>query len=100
MVDGRLEIPLESNGCAGTTNEVRYLEHVQAIVSLSALRRGDIDIALISPGGTRSTLLGRRTRDMSAEGFSNWAFMTTHSWGEAADGLWRLEIRNGASVCE
>ena len=30
---------------------IRYLEHVQAIVSLLALRRGDIDIALISPGG-------------------------------------------------
>lgn len=100
VVDGRIEVPLESNGCLDTPSEVRFIEHVQATISLSASRRGDIEIFLVSPGGTRSTLLGRRPRDMSPEGFNNWAFMTTHCWGERANGLWRLEVRNSANVCK
>lgn len=98
VVDGRIEVPLESNGCLDTPSEVRFIEHVQATISLSASRRGDIEIFLVSPGGTRSTLLGRRPRDMSPEGFNNWAFMTTHCWGERASGLWRLEVRNSANI--
>ena len=91
---------LDSDGCRGTYNRVTYLEHVQAVITLSASNRGEIEVFLTSPLGTRSTLLARRLRDTSTEGFSNWAFMTTHCWGETASGTWRLEVRNGASVCK
>lgn len=99
-INGNVEVALESDGCRGTHNRVTYLEHVQAIITLTASRRGEIEVFLTSPQGTRSTLLARRVRDTSSEGFNNWAFMTTHSWGETAVGTWRLEVRNGASVCE
>ncbi|XP_023604645.1 proprotein convertase subtilisin/kexin type 6-like [Myotis lucifugus] len=35
-----------------------------------------------------------RLLDHSNEGFSNWEFMTVHSWGEKAEGEWTLEIQD------
>ena len=100
-VNSHIEMSLMSDGCRPHhQNRVVYLEHVQAVVTLSASRRGEVEIFLTSPRGTRSTLLAKRVRDMSPEGFNAWAFMTTHCWGEPADGLWKLEVYNGASVCK
>ena len=79
---------------------MRYVEHVQAIITLASTRRGELEIYLTSPMGTRSTLLARRLRDTSTEGFTNWAFMTTHCWGESSVGVWTLEIVNGMSSCK
>ncbi|CAI4227597.1 unnamed protein product [Auanema sp. JU1783] len=91
----RLQLQLYTDGClADPGHHVVYLEHVQAIISLKAPKRGDIKIYLTSPLGTRSTLLTKRSRDASRAGFVEWAFMTTHSWGETATGLWTLEIDN------
>lgn len=39
---------------------VNYLEHVQAKITLTTQRRGDIQIILTSPAGTRVTLLTER----------------------------------------
>ncbi|KAL3074976.1 hypothetical protein niasHS_014421 [Heterodera schachtii] len=91
----RLHLQVYTDGCADRREQqVKYLEHVQAIVTLSAPRRGDIQIYLTSPRGTRSTLLAKRQRDTSRTGFKEWAFMTTHNWGESAYGTWSLEIDN------
>ncbi|RWS09190.1 Furin-like protease 1: isoforms 1/1-X/2 [Dinothrombium tinctorium] len=75
-------------------DNVRFLEHVQAKVTLSATRRGDIHIYLTSPAGTRSTLLAQRPMDTSRSGFQNWPFMSVHTWGEDPDGEWKLEVHN------
>ncbi|KAK7481352.1 hypothetical protein BaRGS_00027432 [Batillaria attramentaria] len=98
--NGKIIVPLYTDGCEGTVNHVKYLEHVQARITMTSTRRGEIQIFLTSPSLTRSTLLAKRTRDTSREGFNNWAFMTTHNWGEPAKGQWALEIENGASSCE
>ncbi|XP_048828379.1 furin-like [Brienomyrus brachyistius] len=84
------------DACAGRSNFVSSLEHVQARLTLSYSRRGNLAIHLISPGGTRSTLLASRPHDYSSEGFNDWAFMTTHSWDEDPNGEWTLEIENVA----
>ncbi|XP_066953849.1 furin-like protease 1 [Macrobrachium rosenbergii] len=73
---------------------VSYLEHVQAKVSLTADRRGDIEIYLSSPAGTKSTLLAQRPHDSSRSGFHSWPFLTVHMWGERPEGKWKLEIHN------
>ncbi|KTG43794.1 hypothetical protein cypCar_00028639, partial [Cyprinus carpio] len=39
-----------------------------------------------------------RPQDNSAEGFNDWAFMTTHSWDEDPRGEWTLEIENVAGL--
>uniref|UniRef100_A0A914XFY2 P/Homo B domain-containing protein n=1 Tax=Plectus sambesii TaxID=2011161 RepID=A0A914XFY2_9BILA len=91
----RLQLQLYSDGCAkDDERKVVYLEHVQALITLTAPKRGDIQIYLTSPSGTRSTLLAKRARDTSRTGFREWAFMTTHNWGESGAGLWTLEIDN------
>ena len=43
---------VESDGCAGTENEVNYLEHVQAYVTLRSTYRGCVTIYLTSPMNT------------------------------------------------
>ena len=39
--------------CAGTGDEIQYLEHVQAVVTLKYAPRGDLHLNLVSPSGTR-----------------------------------------------
>ncbi|XP_030620621.1 furin (paired basic amino acid cleaving enzyme) b [Chanos chanos] len=86
--------------CWGQPDYVSSLEHVQARLTLSYNHRGNLAIHLISPLGTRSTLLAPRPQDSSSEGFNDWAFMTTHSWDEDPRGEWTLEIENVAGVSD
>ncbi|TKR94182.1 hypothetical protein L596_008501 [Steinernema carpocapsae] len=91
----RLELQLYVDGCAGSEDDhILYVEHVQAIVTLTAPKRGDIQIYLSSPAETKSTLLAKRARDTSRTGFRDWAFTSVHSWGEEARGLWTLVVDN------
>jgi proprotein convertase subtilisin/kexin type 2 len=91
---GNLMMELETDGCIGSDTEVNYLEHVQAVISLNSTRRGDVTMYMVSPSGTRSMILTRRPKDDDAkDGFTNWPFMTTHTWGENPTGKWRLIVR-------
>lgn len=96
------------------SHEVNYIEQVQAFVTLSTDRRGEIEIYLHSPSNTRSQLLPvrtreclvlktkipcritfqRRERDQSSKGFQDWPFLTVQLWGEIPHGQWKLEIVN------
>ncbi|KAK2575143.1 hypothetical protein KPH14_008860 [Odynerus spinipes] len=86
----QLNLELHVKECSG----VNFLEHVQAKVSLMASRRGDLQIQLTSPQGTKSTLLAKRPHDVSKAGFNQWPFMSVHTWGERPHGTWKLEIHN------
>ncbi|CAK9811856.1 Furin-like protease 1, isoform 1-CRR [Anthophora quadrimaculata] len=86
----QLSLELHVKECSG----VNFLEHVQAKVSLLASRRGDLQIQLTSPQGTKSTLLAKRPHDVSKAGFNQWPFMSVHTWGERPHGTWKLEIHN------
>ncbi|CAL8111481.1 unnamed protein product [Orchesella dallaii] len=91
---GTLVLTLDTKACQGTDTEVNYLEHVQAVVTLNSTRRGDTNIYLTSPMGTRSMILSRRPNDDDRhDGFVKWPFMTTHTWGEYPKGTWTLEVR-------
>lgn len=89
--NSRVEVTVQTDGCG----KVNYLEHVQAIVQLSASIRGEISIKLRSPSGTESVLLAKRHKDNSNKGFKKWAFMTTHCWGELSHGSWTLTVSSG-----
>ncbi|XP_004635662.1 neuroendocrine convertase 2 [Octodon degus] len=90
---GKLVLTLTTSACEGKENFVRYLEHVQAVITVNATRRGDLNINMTSPMGTKSILLSRRPRDDDSKvGFDKWPFMTTHTWGEDARGTWTLEL--------
>uniref|UniRef100_A0A667YLG5 Furin (paired basic amino acid cleaving enzyme) a n=1 Tax=Myripristis murdjan TaxID=586833 RepID=A0A667YLG5_9TELE len=99
-IGSHLVINKSADACIGTANHVSTLEHVQAQLTLSYNRRGNLAIHLISPMGTRSTLLAPRPHDYSSEGFNDWAFMTTHSWDENPSGTWILEIENVAGASD
>ncbi|XP_043980666.1 furin (paired basic amino acid cleaving enzyme) b [Gambusia affinis] len=96
-IGNKLVFSKSVDACWGRPEYVRSLEHAQARLTLSHNQRGKLAIHLISPLGTRSTLLFPRPNDYSSEGFSDWAFMTTHSWDEDPQGEWTLEIENVAS---
>ncbi|XP_039635568.1 proprotein convertase subtilisin/kexin type 5 [Perca fluviatilis] len=88
----------ESTGCSSKPqHRVVYVEHVIVRVTITHSRRGDLSITLMSPSGTVSQLLANRPFDSSTEGFQNWDFMTTHSWGEQAAGEWTLKIQDISS---
>uniref|UniRef100_G1K8P0 Neuroendocrine convertase 2 n=1 Tax=Anolis carolinensis TaxID=28377 RepID=G1K8P0_ANOCA len=90
---GKLVLTLTTDACEGKENFVRYLEHVQAVITVNSTRRGDLNINMTSPMGTKSILLSRRPRDDDSKvGFDKWPFMTTHSWGEDPRGTWVLEV--------
>jgi len=92
--DGIVILEIDTDACVGTPTEVNYIEHVQAIVSLNSSRRGDTTMYLVSPAGTRTMILSRRPKDDdSRDGYTNWPFMTTHTWGENPRGKWRLFVR-------
>uniref|UniRef100_A0A8P4GGC4 P/Homo B domain-containing protein n=1 Tax=Dicentrarchus labrax TaxID=13489 RepID=A0A8P4GGC4_DICLA len=89
---------ITTTGCSEDPEQhVDYLEHVVVKVLVVHPRRGDLEINLISPSGTRSQLLAKRLFDSSNEGFRNWEFMTVHFWGERAEGTWTLEIIDSPS---
>ncbi|XP_050295160.1 neuroendocrine convertase 2 [Anthonomus grandis grandis] len=91
---GSLMLKINTNACKGDSTEVRYLEHVQAVISLNSTRRGDVELFLTSPMGTRSMILSRRQNDDDdRDGFSKWPFMTTHTWVEYPQGTWILEVK-------
>merc|ERR1712223_841582 len=92
--DKSLFLTLETSACAGTETEVNYLEHVQAVISLNTSRRGDVELYLRSPMGTRSMILSNRPHDDDGrDGFTKWPFMTSHTWAEYPIGKWTLEVR-------
>lgn len=92
--DKSLFLTLETTACSGTETEVNYLEHVQAVITLNTTRRGDVELFMRSPMGTRSMILSTRPNDDDArDGFTKWPFMTTHTWAEYPRGKWSLEVR-------
>lgn len=57
----RLNSSITTSGCSGDPQQhVQHLEHVVVKVLLLHPRRGDLEMELISPAGTRSQLLARR----------------------------------------
>ena len=88
-----LFMTIDTTACIGTETEINYLEHVQALVTVNATRRGDLELFLRSPMGTRSMILSTRPNDDdSRDGFTKWPFMTTHTWAEYPRGKWTLEV--------
>ncbi|XP_043910766.1 proprotein convertase subtilisin/kexin type 4 [Protopterus annectens] len=94
QITSELIVRKNISACAGSSSFIRSLEHVQANISLSYTRRGDLEIYLTSPSGTKSVLVGVRPFDASSEGYNKWEFMSSHFWDEDPQGVWMLEIKN------
>ncbi|CAL4222814.1 unnamed protein product, partial [Meganyctiphanes norvegica] len=97
---GSIVIELESDGCIDQNEEVGWLEHVEVIFTANYTNRGALTVNLTSPMGTTTQILTARPRDNSTEGFSSWAFMSVHTWGEGPQGTWILNIQDKTSGSE
>eukprot|EP00123_Amoebidium_parasiticum_P007437 comp18124_c1_seq1/m.18813 comp18124_c1_seq1/g.18813 ORF comp18124_c1_seq1/g.18813 comp18124_c1_seq1/m.18813 type:complete len:698 (-) comp18124_c1_seq1:43-2136(-) len=73
-------------------NTVARIEHVTVRATIDHQQRGDLELTLISPGGTSVQLLTARPRDDSTKGFVDWTFSTIHLWGENPIGEWTLVV--------
>ncbi|XP_010900887.3 proprotein convertase subtilisin/kexin type 4 isoform X2 [Esox lucius] len=78
--------------CYGNRSWIRSLEHIQADLTLTCSGR-DLSITLVSPK-TISSLLRKRPYDETSAGLSDWAFMSTHCWGEGPSGFWVIQMEN------
>lgn len=69
------------------------VEHVEVTLSITHSYRGDLEIKLISPSGTVSTLASPTLQD-DGNNYSNWTFTSVRHWGESSAGTWQLSIRD------
>lgn len=71
-----LVLKIKTDACAGTEYAVNYLEHVQAVITVNATRRGDLELFLTSPMGTRYARererLSRLLAPLITRGVANW----------------------------
>lgn len=89
---GCTKIQFQFSGCQDdSSNSITDLEHVELSIKIKTGYRGNTEIFLTSPSGTRSVMLQRRDRDDSEDGI-NFTFMTVHNWGEDPAGQWTLEV--------
>lgn len=68
------------------------VEHVTVRVWITHERRGDCNIELTSPHGTKSVLARPRRYDDATTGFPGWGFMTLKHWDESPVGEWYMEV--------
>jgi subtilisin-like proprotein convertase family protein len=69
------------------------VEHVTVRLNAPHSYRGDLQIRLISPAGTVSTLASRTGAD-DGQDYDNWTFSSVRHWGESARGVWRLDCQD------
>ena len=74
--------------------DIESLEHVQTNINVNHPSRGQIEVMLVSPSGTRTQMLAPRVNDVSDKGFHDWALTSVETWGEHGDGAWHLYIVN------
>lgn len=67
-------------------------EHVTLKTNISHSNRGDIEISIISPSGTKSTLINKHND--TNDHYSQWEFMSVFYWGENPNGTWNVIIRD------
>jgi len=66
------------------------VEHVEVVFTATHPFRGDLEIELVSPGGTPS-ILAQSRMDGNPD-YPGWKFTTVRHWGELARGVWTLKV--------
>lgn len=97
-----LSLAIPDNNANGVTYDLPFIqgnmrvEHVTLTVNIQHARRGDLEIEVISPAGTRSVLAEPRPFDFFSN-LNGWTFMSVQFWGENAFGNWKVTVRDRAS---
>ncbi|KAG8890161.1 pheromone processing endoprotease [Tulasnella sp. 332] len=72
------------------------LEHVTVKVWINHVKRGDVEVSLLSPNGVKSVLGGKRRYDEDKSGYPGWTFMTLKHWEENPVGTWTILVNDQA----
>ena len=75
-----------------TVSEAIMVENVDVIVDIPHAFRGDLEIILTSPAGTKS-VLSEKHGD-GGNNFNDWRFSTVHHWDEDSRGEWTLTVED------
>jgi len=71
------------------------VESTVVLLDLAHYNRGDLEIQLVSPSGTKSVLHpGKRPESSQLKGDERWKLMTVKNWGENPTGNWKLKVRD------
>ncbi|XP_038074037.1 neuroendocrine convertase 1-like [Patiria miniata] len=95
-----IKMDIVTDGCEGTSDEVKHLEHVILSVTIDYSRRGAVNVHLTSPSGTITRLLTERREDDSQKSMEHFPLMSVQLWGEQpalGDGVWKLDIFDSTS---
>ena len=76
------------------------VEHVTVKVWIEHPRRGDVQVSLYGPHGTKSVLASPRRYDNDVHGFPGWTFMTLKHWNESPIGTWTIEVSDHGKLPE
>ena len=71
-------------------------EHATLEVTIFDIPKGDLTIALTSPGNTTSILCEPHSDTTNT--FTSWKFMTVRNWAESSNGTWTLTITNNGTT--
>jgi VCBS repeat-containing protein len=94
VMDVSTPIPDDEFDLVSSTIDVEQdfvLDRVEVRFRATHPTRGDLDVRLISPGGTESVLAGLRA---DPDNNYNWTFSTVRNWGESSAGTWELQVRD------
>jgi subtilisin-like proprotein convertase family protein len=73
-----------------TVEENLKLEHVEVVFNATHAYRGDLQMVLTAPSGTKS-ILAESHKDKNAD-YDAWKFMTVRHWNEFSGGKWTLTV--------
>ena len=71
------------------------VERAEVMVDIKHSNRGDLEVALISPDGTKSILAAPRIDP--GDNYDHWVFDTVQNWGESSQGDWKLQVTDKAN---
>ena len=75
-----------------TVTDAIQIENIDVIVDLPHTYRGDMNLILTSPSGTKSILAEKH--DDGGNNFNNWRFGSVQHWGEDSRGEWSLSLED------
>ncbi|MFM8413673.1 MAG: choice-of-anchor D domain-containing protein [Planctomycetota bacterium] len=70
------------------------VEWVEVVFNATHPYRGDLELELTSPSGTKSVLATKRGD--SGANYSGWMFTSARHWGESSKGAWTLRVADRA----
>lgn len=86
---------LPSYHCQGGARTIDFVEHVELVAYVSHSRRGQVEVTLEGPDGTKSVLAekhGDYHRNYPAQG---WTFRSMRHFGSKMTGQWSIGLRDG-----